>query len=140
MKYLTFLFAVVLFAGVAFAESDYKALAVLDDIQKGEDNRNQIQTLRVLTDVILPAGSIVSADLAAGTIVAADIATNSITSDLITQGTITDVDVAAAAAIAGTKLNLSGVTVTNTIVGNLGATTNVIVTRDGVITSWTVTP
>ena len=39
--------ALVLCAGAVFAETDYAAMPVIRDIQKGKDNRNQIEVLRV---------------------------------------------------------------------------------------------
>lgn len=49
------------------AETDYKALAVIKDIQNGADNMNQIKVLRVKESVTLPDDSVDAAEI--GTIV-----------------------------------------------------------------------
>lgn len=46
-----------------FAETDYKALAVIKDIQNGADNQNQIKVLRVKESVTLPDDSVDSAEI-----------------------------------------------------------------------------
>jgi len=51
-------------ASAVFAETDYKALDELNSIRRGLDNSHQIQTLRVKTSVVLPAGSIADDDIA----------------------------------------------------------------------------
>lgn len=58
--------ALCLIATMSWAEVDPEAQAVLRDIRLGRNTPNQIQTLRVETSVILPAGSIEDADLADG--------------------------------------------------------------------------
>lgn len=55
------------------AELDRDARAILNDIQNGRDNANQIKTLRALTDAVLPAGSIETGEIEDGTLVNADI-------------------------------------------------------------------
>lgn len=131
------------------AETDYEAMAVIRSIQKGSDNGHQIDVLRVRTDAVLPTGSIGAAELAAssvasseivdGSIVAADIATNVVGSSIVTDGSLADVDIAMNAAIAGSKLNLGGLTTNLSL--DMSAVTNLtLVTADGVITSITVQP
>jgi len=73
MRKVSLLFAAIaLVAGVG-AAADFPLQKVVSDIQKGVDNANQIQTLRVLTDAVLPADSIETAEIEDGTIVNADI-------------------------------------------------------------------
>ena len=61
-KFTKILFAALvgLSVGVARAEVDNKALSAIRDIQLGTDNANQIKTLRVQTEVVLPDSSIVT--------------------------------------------------------------------------------
>lgn len=76
----------------AYAETDYKALAVIKDIQNGADNMNQIKVLRVKESVTLPAGSVSKASLnlngvnATNVIISGDSKTNTIT---VLDGVIT---------------------------------------------------
>lgn len=63
----------VSFAIPASAELDRDARAILHDIQNGRDNANQIKTLRVQTDAVLPTGSIETGEIEDGTLVNADI-------------------------------------------------------------------
>jgi hypothetical protein len=75
-----------------FAETDYKALAVIKDIQNGADNNNQIKVLRVKESVVLPAGSVSKASVnlggvtATNVIVSGDSKTNTI---IVSDGVIT---------------------------------------------------
>lgn len=64
MKKAILILAAVLSSFAVRAETDYIALKVLDSIQKGENNKDQIKTLRVLDDAILPSGSIGTAEIA----------------------------------------------------------------------------
>lgn len=59
----------------AYAETDYKALAVIKDIQNGADNQNQIKVLRVQDSVILPSGSVTAAAIADDAIGSSEIGT-----------------------------------------------------------------
>ena len=59
--------------GEARAETPYEAMGIIRDIQKGADNGNQIDRLRVRTDAYLPSGSVESSEIEDGTIVAADL-------------------------------------------------------------------
>lgn len=60
------------------AETDSRARAILQDIQKGVDNANQIDTLRVRTDAILPSGSVGTAELASGAVTGAKLAASAV--------------------------------------------------------------
>jgi len=52
--------ALGIMGGVAFAETDYKALAAIRDIQKGVDNANQIEVLRVRDNATVGGSSVVT--------------------------------------------------------------------------------
>lgn len=84
-----FVTALVLCVG-ARAETDTRALAVIRDIQKGVDNANQIQTLRVRDGISLPAGVIKNVDVASDAAIAqSKLATLAITkSNLSGAGTV----------------------------------------------------
>lgn len=64
------------------AETDYKALAVIKDIQNGADNMNQIKVLRVKESVTLPDDSVDAAEI--GTIAQTYTGTNAITATQFT--------------------------------------------------------
>ena len=71
---LSFVMAFALCVG-ARAETDYKALAVISDIQNGKDNQNQIKILRVKESLALPSGSITATEIADDSVGSAEIGT-----------------------------------------------------------------
>ena len=77
----------VLVVGAAQAASDFALRKIVEDIQTGRDNANQIRTLRVLTGIEVPAGSIDATDLAADSVAASEIAAGAVgTSEIATDG------------------------------------------------------
>lgn len=72
----SFVMIAVAFALPARAELDRDARAILHDIRTGRDNANQIQTLRVQGDAVLPSGSIETGEIEDGTLVNADISSS----------------------------------------------------------------
>ncbi len=70
--------SIVALCAVSQAETDYKAQEVLDAIRLGKDSPHAIVTLRVKTGVILPAGSIETADVASNAITGVKLAASTI--------------------------------------------------------------
>ncbi len=68
----------LLVAGSAFAELDPVAARWLRDIRDGLDTDYAIRTLRVTTDMILPAGAVEEADLASSAVTSNKIAAGSV--------------------------------------------------------------
>lgn len=82
-KYISALIGLIVAGGVALAETDPIAMDVLRAIRLGEAHpQKAIKVLRVLDDVILPAGKIGSAEVASSTFQAYD-------TDLTAWGLIT---------------------------------------------------
>ena len=114
-KHLRWLIGLVAFiACPVLAETDYKAMEVVDAIQKGKDTKDQIKVLRVQGAATVGGALAVTGALTAGSVVPttaiayANLAlSNSVTSLDIKNGDLVDADVNASAAIAGSKLNLT---------------------------------
>ncbi len=79
----------------------------------------------------------ISGDVGVTTSGVVTVTSGAISSAKIADGTISNVDVAAGAAIDRSKLNLGGISVTNTFLTANSTVTNVMTMLNGVITAWT---
>jgi hypothetical protein len=79
----------------------------------------------------------ISGDVGVSTSGVVTVTSGAISSGKIADGTISNVDVAAGAAIDRSKLNLGGISVTNTFLTANSTVTNVMTMLNGVITAWT---
>ena len=79
----------------------------------------------------------ISGDVGVTTSGVVTVTSGAISSGKIADGTISNVDVAASAAIDRSKLNLGGISVTNTFLTAGSTVTNVVTILNGVWTAWT---
>jgi hypothetical protein len=79
----------------------------------------------------------ISGDVGVSTSGVMTVTSGAIGSTKLADGGISNVDVSASAAIDRSKLNLGGITVTNTFLTAGSTVTNVMTMLNGVITAWT---
>jgi hypothetical protein len=79
----------------------------------------------------------ISGDVGVSTSGVVTVTTGAIGSTKLADGGISNVDVSASAAIDRSKLNLGGISVTNTFLTAGSTVTNVMTMLNGVITAWT---
>ncbi len=79
----------------------------------------------------------ISGDVGVSTSGVVTVTSGAIGSTKLADGGISNVDVSASAAIDRSKLNLGGITVTNTFLTAGSTVTNVMTMLNGVITAWT---
>ena len=119
----------------ALAEVDPVAQERLDSIKYGKNNDDVIQTLRVKTAVVLPAGSVSAASLTAGTVLPAvsGASLTNIPATALRAGTaLPAVSGASLTNIPATAITPAGSSATFTnIVWNGGATTGNLVFANG---------
>jgi len=117
--------------GVSDTEIGYLD-GVTSAIQTQINNKAPLASPTFTGTVTLPSGTVTSTMILDGTIATADIADSAITSAKIADGTIVNADINASAAIAYSKLNLTGSITSSDIVDGTIATADI---ADSAITS-----
>ena len=118
MKKVFLFLAMLGVVSAVHAETDYRALAVIDDIRKGVQNQNTPVTLRATGDVIAGDDVVVTDDIAAGGDITASGAISGASVSVSGGSTVTGDLVAEADASVASNLTVTG---TSTLTGDVSS-------------------
>jgi len=118
MKKVFLFLAMLGVVSAVHAETDYRALAVIDDIRKGVQNQNTPVTLRATGDVIAGDDVVVTDDITAGGDITASGAISGASVSVSGDSTVTGDLVAEADASVASNLTVTG---TSTLTGDVTA-------------------